>query len=90
MLHKAWYDYSDEVHSKLNLPVLVLDDKTKRFIVNLHESIPRLIRETEAMYKLGLGLYFLKIIAQFQILAFNIFNLTSCHNTSPTTNILPC
>lgn len=72
MLHKAWYDYSDEVHQKLNLPVLEINSETKQFKVNLHECIPRLIRETEAMCKLGLGKYFC-IIFEFDKLDYNCF-----------------
>lgn len=54
LYHKAWYDYADQVRSKLELPVLVKDPDTNLLHVNLSKFIPQMIKETETMWQLGL------------------------------------
>lgn len=53
--HKAWYDNSDVVRAKLNTRILRKNPTTNYLEVNFHPSIYQLIREGEAMQKLGLS-----------------------------------
>lgn len=54
-LHKGWYDYVEEVRSRLSSHVLRKNPKNNWLEVNFHPSIYQLIREGECMLKLGLG-----------------------------------
>lgn len=54
--HKAWYDYVNEIEEKLSNPILIQNSKTNRLEVNFHSSIYQLIRESEGMLKLNLGI----------------------------------
>lgn len=54
LYHKAWFDFAEQIRSKLEMPVLVKDTQTNRLKTNLHRYVPQLIHETEAMWKLGL------------------------------------
>lgn len=54
LYHKAWFDFAEQIRSKLEMPVLVKDPTTNRLSTNLHRYVPQLIHETEAMWKLGL------------------------------------
>lgn len=53
-LHKGWYDYVDEVRSRLANRVLRKNLRTNWLEVNFHESIYRLIREGECMLRMQL------------------------------------
>lgn len=54
LYHKAWYDYVDQIRSKLEQPILLKDSETNLLKVNLSKYVPQTIKETEAMWQLGL------------------------------------
>lgn len=56
--HKTWYDSVDNVLNYLSQPVLVQNKATNRLAVNFHPVIFELIRESEQMMKLKLGIFF--------------------------------
>lgn len=54
--HKAWYDTVHLVHDKLAQPILRRNLKTNKLEINFHPAVFELIRESETMLKLGLGI----------------------------------
>lgn len=52
--HKAWYDFAEEVRSKLEMPILKKNPRTNKYEINLHEAVYQMVRETECMWKMDL------------------------------------
>jgi len=52
--HKAWYEYVDQVRTKLELPILRKDPTSNRYEVNLKPYILQAVKEAEWMWKAGL------------------------------------
>lgn len=54
MHHKAWFTFADQVRSRLEVPLIRKNPESNRYEVNLDVNIFQIIKETEAMWKLGL------------------------------------
>ncbi|KAK4886462.1 hypothetical protein RN001_002733 [Aquatica leii] len=52
--HESWFKHIPQVRSGLSAPILLVHNRTKKFVVNFDPYIIEGIRETEYMYKLDL------------------------------------
>ncbi|XP_031342975.1 dynein heavy chain 8, axonemal-like [Photinus pyralis] len=54
LYHKAWFKHIPQVRGVLGAPILITNNKTRRFVVNFDPYIVEAIRETEYIQKLDL------------------------------------
>lgn len=55
MIHKAWFDYADQVFDKLQSPIIRKDFDTKKLFANLDPYVMQVVNEVEMMLKLKLA-----------------------------------
>lgn len=63
--HKAWYDFVNQVRTKLEQPILRKNPVTNYYEVNLEPYVMQVIKETEYMQKVGLDIPKLPLILAY-------------------------
>lgn len=52
--HKAWYSYAEQVRFRLEAPLIRVNTENNHYELNLDEYVLQVVKETEAMMRLGL------------------------------------